>query len=71
LEVSQNYTSNLDTIILVIFLELFIHTQTIGCGQGGKQKDDIFGFKGGYLARFVKPSMWVYTMHGYKGLALR
>jgi hypothetical protein len=27
-------------------------------------KDDIFGFKGGYPARFVKSPMWGYTMHG-------
>jgi hypothetical protein len=25
----------------------------------------IFGFKGGYPARFVRPPMWGYTMHGY------
>jgi hypothetical protein len=36
----------------------------IGCGQGGKHKDDIFGFKGGYPVRFVKSPMWGYTMHG-------
>jgi hypothetical protein len=24
----------------------------------------IFGFKGGYPARFVKSPMWGYTMHG-------
>jgi hypothetical protein len=29
-------------------------------------KDDIFGFNGGYPARFVKSPMWRYTMHGYK-----
>jgi hypothetical protein len=38
LEVPQNYTSILGTFILVIFLEIFIHTQMFGCGQGGKQK---------------------------------
>jgi hypothetical protein len=27
-------------------------------------KDDIFGCKGGYLARFVKSLMWGYIMHG-------
>jgi hypothetical protein len=27
-------------------------------------KDDFFGFKGGYPARFVKSPMWGYTMHG-------
>jgi hypothetical protein len=63
LEVSQNYSLILGTIILVIFLELFIHTQMIGCGQGGKHKDDIFG-KGGYPVRFVKFPMWRYTIHG-------
>jgi hypothetical protein len=26
----------------------------------------IFGFKGGYPARFVRSLMWGYTMHGYK-----
>jgi hypothetical protein len=26
-------------------------------------KDDIFGFKGGYPARFAKSPMWGYTMH--------
>jgi hypothetical protein len=26
-------------------------------------KDDIFGFKGGYLVRFAKYPMWGYTMH--------
>jgi hypothetical protein len=45
LEVSQNYTSILGTFILVIFLEIFIHTQMISCGQGGKHKRYI-GFYG-------------------------
>jgi hypothetical protein len=27
-------------------------------------KDDIFGFKGGYPAKFVESPMWGYTMHG-------
>jgi hypothetical protein len=31
------------------------------------KKDDTFGFKGGYPARFVKSLMWGYTMHGWKG----
>jgi hypothetical protein len=30
-------------------------------------KDDVFGFKGGYLVRFVKSPMWGYRMHGLKG----
>jgi hypothetical protein len=36
-------------------------SSTIGCGQGGKM---IFGFKGGYPARFVRSPMRGYTMHG-------
>jgi hypothetical protein len=43
LEVSQNHTSILGTFILVIFLEIFIHTQELGCCQGGKYKKDILG----------------------------
>jgi hypothetical protein len=27
----------------------------------------IFGFKGGYPAKFVRSPMWGYTMHGLKG----
>jgi hypothetical protein len=27
-------------------------------------KEDIFGFEGGYPARFVKSLMWEYKMHG-------
>jgi hypothetical protein len=32
----------------------------IGCGQGGKHKDDIFGFMAGYPVRFA---MWRFTIH--------
>jgi hypothetical protein len=39
LEDSQNYFTILVTFILVTFLRIFIHTQMIGCGQGGKQKN--------------------------------
>jgi hypothetical protein len=35
----------------------------IGCGQGGKHKDDIYGFVGGYLERFVKFPMWRFTIN--------
>jgi hypothetical protein len=45
MEDSQNYTSVLGTFILVIFLEIFIYTQMIGCGQGDKHKKYI-GFYG-------------------------
>jgi hypothetical protein len=38
LEVSQNYNSILGTFILVIFLEIFIHTKILACGQGDKHK---------------------------------
>jgi hypothetical protein len=37
-EVNQYYTSILSTIVLVIFVEIFIHTQILGCGQVGKHK---------------------------------
>jgi hypothetical protein len=36
----------------------------IGCGQGGDPSSMMFGFKGGYPARFVRSPMWGYTMHG-------
>jgi hypothetical protein len=38
MEVSQNYTSIFGSFILVIFPEIFIHAQELGCGQGGKHK---------------------------------
>jgi hypothetical protein len=43
LEVSQNETLIFGTFILVIFLEIFIHTQELGCGQGGKTQKGILG----------------------------
>jgi hypothetical protein len=41
-----------------------IHTQPLVVVKEVNPKDDIFGFKGGYLARFVRSPMWRYIMHG-------
>jgi hypothetical protein len=43
LEVSQNEILIFVTFILVIILEIFIHTQELGCGQGGDTQKYILG----------------------------
>jgi hypothetical protein len=36
----------------------------IGCGQGGNHKRWYLVFRGGYPVRFLRSTVWGYTMHG-------